>query len=213
MIWKHEPPAPFTEAQLAAIAEEEARLRKAGKRKHPAQVRLISHGLRNGYPLGGMSIEGGEPLPSGIYRCAHAADFLLREGWPDTTVVLYRNEGLDYDSFRPLTLAMAAATEDKKLPQKPKSAARAGAEAAEASEAPKAAKPAPSVRISADKGQIKRPKAGGKCAAAWDLLDSLVSEGALPDRKTAMAAGAAAGLSPGNIGAEYGNWKRWRAQQ
>lgn len=87
-----------------------------GKRKFPERVRIVSYGLKNGYPMGGMGIEGQEErLPGGIYGCAHAAEYLIRQGWPDTTIVLYRNEGLPHDSFLPLTLKMAAATLEKKL--------------------------------------------------------------------------------------------------
>lgn len=188
------------------------------KRAAKGPVRIISYDLRNGYPRGGMGIEGKEErLPPGIYRAAHAAEYLIRElNYADDTIVLYRNEGSPHDSFLPMTLLMAAASSDKalRLPGTDDARERPGEDSAGSSvRAIRQARETRRREVRAIKIRAPgsdRPAPGSKLGAVWQLLDDMRGDGGVGgvDRKAAQAAAIKLGINPGTFGVQYGKWRK-----
>lgn len=55
----------------------------------------------------------------------------------------------------------------------------------------------------------KRPKEGSIAAKVWAVADALHAEtGAIPDRKSVVAACETAGLNPSTASTQYGKWKK-----
>ena len=79
------------------------------------------------------------------------------------------------------------------------------AEAATPATAPEAeAKPAKAKRPPAVvQHGVTRPRAGGLCAAVWEITESLSADGNLPSIAQVKAAAAAQGLNPTNVSIEY----------
>lgn len=62
----------------------------------------------------------------------------------------------------------------------------------------KAAKPAAVVQ-----NGVQRPRAGGLCAAVWEITENLANGGQLPTIGAVKVAAAEAGLNPTNVSIEY----------
>lgn len=60
-----------------------------------------------------------------------------------------------------------------------------------------------------ERNGIRAPKPGGECYRAWCLLFAMYDGVTPPDRQKAMEIAAQIGLSPGNVGIEYGHWCRF----
>lgn len=69
---------------------------------------------------------------------------------------------------------------------------------AEAKETPKAKRPPAVVQ-----NGVQRPRAGGLCAAVWELTESGMKDGELPSIAEVKAAAEAKGLNPTNVSIEY----------
>ena len=50
---------------------------------------------------------------------------------------------------------------------------------------------------------VQRPRAGGLCAAVWEITEKLAEGDTLPPIATVKAAAAEAGLNPTNVSIEY----------
>ena len=50
---------------------------------------------------------------------------------------------------------------------------------------------------------VQRPRAGGKCAAVWEITEALATGGVLPTIAEVKVAAQAAGLNPTNVSIEY----------
>lgn len=50
---------------------------------------------------------------------------------------------------------------------------------------------------------VQRPRAGGLCAAVWEITESMVKDGELPAIAQVKVAAAEAGLNPTNVSIEY----------
>lgn len=69
---------------------------------------------------------------------------------------------------------------------------------AEAKETPKAKRPPAVVQ-----NGVQRPRAGGLCAAVWELTEAGMKGGELPTIAEVKAAAEAKGLNPTNVSIEY----------
>lgn len=56
---------------------------------------------------------------------------------------------------------------------------------------------------------IKRPSAGGACAAVWDFCDSVMAKGAAPTAKEVKAWAAEGGTNPNNAVIEFYQWRKF----
>lgn len=66
-------------------------------------------------------------------------------------------------------------------------------------EAPVKAKRAPAVV----QNGVTRPRAGGKCAAVWEITEGLAKNGTMPDIAQVKAKAEEAGLNPTNVSIEF----------
>ena len=93
----------------------------------------------------------------------------------------------------PRTTSRAAKGTENKAPE----ATPAPATTAEA--APAKAKRPPAVV----QNGVQRPKAGGLCAAVWELTEAGMKDGELPSIASVKAAATEQGLNPTNVSIEY----------
>lgn len=94
----------------------------------------------------------------------------------------------------PRTTSRAAKGTENKAPE----ATPAPATTAEAKETPKAKRPPAVVQ-----NGVQRPRAGGLCAAVWELTEQGMKDGELPSIAEVKAAAAEKGLNPTNVSIEY----------
>ena len=81
------------------------------------------------------------------------------------------------------------------------------AEVAKATEAAPATAPKAEAKAkrppAVEQNGVKRPRAGGLCAAVWELTEKLADKGELPSIGVVKVAAAEAGLNPTNVSIEY----------
>lgn len=93
----------------------------------------------------------------------------------------------------PRTTSRAAKGTENKAPE-----ATPAPVTAEAKETPKAKRPPAVVQ-----NGVQRPRAGGLCAAVWELTEAGMKDGELPTIAEVKAAAAEKGLNPTNVSIEY----------
>ena len=93
----------------------------------------------------------------------------------------------------PRTTSRAAKGTENKAPE-----ATPAPVTAEAKETPKAKRPPAVVQ-----NGVQRPRAGGLCAAVWELTEQGMKDGELPTIAEVKAAAAEKGLNPTNVSIEY----------
>lgn len=93
----------------------------------------------------------------------------------------------------PRTTSRAAKGTENKAPE-----ATPAPVTAEAKETPKAKRPPAVVQ-----NGVQRPRAGGLCAAVWELTEQGMKDGELPSIAEVKAAAAEKGLNPTNVSIEY----------
>lgn len=93
----------------------------------------------------------------------------------------------------PRTTSRAAKGTENKAPE-----ATPAPVTAEAKETPKAKRPPAIVQ-----NGVQRPRAGGLCAAVWELTEQGMKDGELPSIAEVKAAAAEKGLNPTNVSIEY----------
>ena len=93
----------------------------------------------------------------------------------------------------PRTTSRAAKGTENKAPE-----ATPAPVTAEAKETPKAKRPPAVVQ-----NGVQRPRAGGLCAAVWELTEAGMKDGELPSIAEVKAAAAEKGLNPTNVSIEY----------
>ena len=93
----------------------------------------------------------------------------------------------------PRTTSRAANGTENKAPE-----ATPAPVTAEAKETPKAKRPPAVVQ-----NGVQRPRAGGLCAAVWELTEQGMKDGELPSIAEVKAAAAEKGLNPTNVSIEY----------
>ena len=93
----------------------------------------------------------------------------------------------------PRTTSRAAKGTENKAPE-----ATPAPVTAEAKETPKAKRPPAVVQ-----NGVQRPRAGGLCAAVWELTEAGMKDGELPSIAEVKAAATEKGLNPTNVSIEY----------
>ena len=99
----------------------------------------------------------------------------------------------DKGASAPRTTSRAAKGTETKAPE-----ATPAPVTAEAKETPKAKRPPAVVQ-----NGVQRPRAGGLCAAVWELTEQGMKDGELPSIAEVKAAAAEKGLNPTNVSIEY----------
>lgn len=56
---------------------------------------------------------------------------------------------------------------------------------------------------------VQRPRAGGLCAAVWEITEKLANGGTLPTIGAVKVEAAAQGLNPTNVSIEYYRCRQW----
>lgn len=72
-----------------------------------------------------------------------------------------------------------------------------------------AAATAPVVSERVERNGVKRPRAGGLCAAVWEALDQMHAAGVVPATKDVRDLATAKGWNQNNAVAELSAWRKW----
>jgi hypothetical protein len=74
---------------------------------------------------------------------------------------------------------------------------------------PKKESSVPVMQEREERNGVKRPRAGGKCAAVWVYLDSQVAKGKVPTIREVLEYAPVHGWNKNNVSAEFYAWRKF----